>query len=35
MIITHGHLYHIASAKEVKEFTGARIAMHENERELL
>jgi glyoxylase-like metal-dependent hydrolase (beta-lactamase superfamily II) len=35
MIITHGHWDHIGSAKEIKEFTGAKIAMHEQEKEWL
>jgi len=35
MIMTHGHWDHIGSAKEIKDLTGARIAMHGNEREWL
>lgn len=35
IIVTHGHWDHIGSAKEIKEITGAKIAMHENEREWL
>lgn len=35
MIMTHGHWDHIGSAKEIKDLTGARIAMHENEKEWL
>jgi hydroxyacylglutathione hydrolase len=35
MIMTHGHWDHIGSAKEIKEFTGAEIAMHEKEKEWL
>ena len=35
MIMTHGHWDHIGSAKEIKEFTGAKIAMHEQEKEWL
>ena len=35
MIITHGHWDHIGSAKEIKELTGAKIAMHEQEKEWL
>jgi glyoxylase-like metal-dependent hydrolase (beta-lactamase superfamily II) len=29
MLITHGHFDHIGSAQEIKEMTGAKIAMHE------
>jgi len=28
IILTHGHFDHIGSAKEIKEITGAKIAMH-------
>jgi len=35
VIITHGHWDHIGSAKDIKEITGAKIAMHENEKEWL
>ncbi len=28
MVLTHGHFDHIGSAKEIKEITGAKIAMH-------
>ena len=35
MIMTHGHWDHIGSAKEIKDFTGAKIAMHEQEKEWL
>jgi len=35
MIMTHGHWDHIGSAKEIKELTGAKIAMHEQEKEWL
>lgn len=35
MIMTHGHWDHIGSAKEIKEFTGAKIAMHKQEKEWL
>ena len=35
IIITHGHWDHIGSAKDIKELTGAKIAMHENEKEWL
>ncbi len=32
---THGHWDHIGSARDIKEITGADIAMHENEAEWL
>lgn len=35
IVITHGHWDHIGSAKEIKEITGAKIAMHGREREWL
>ncbi len=35
MIVTHGHWDHIGSAREIKELTGAEIAMHEQEKEWL
>lgn len=35
IVLTHGHWDHIGSAKEIKEITGAKIAMHEREREWL
>ena len=35
IIITHGHWDHIGSAKEVKELTGAKIAIHKLEKEWL
>ena len=35
MIMTHGHWDHIASAKEIKEITGANIAMHQREKDWL
>lgn len=35
MIMTHGHWDHIASAKEIKEITGAKIAMHQREKDWL
>jgi len=33
VIITHGHWDHIGSAKDIKELTGAKIAMHEKEKD--
>ena len=35
IVITHGHWDHIGSAKEIKELTGAKIAMHHLEKEWL
>ena len=35
MVVTHGHWDHIGSAKQIKEATGARIAMHRLEKEYL
>ena len=35
IVLTHGHWDHIGTAKEIKEITGAKIAMHEREREWL
>jgi glyoxylase-like metal-dependent hydrolase (beta-lactamase superfamily II) len=35
MVITHGHFDHIGSAKEIKEITGAKIAMHRAEKDWL
>ena len=35
IIITHGHWDHIGSAKEIKEITGAKIAMHQLEKDCL
>jgi len=31
VVLTHGHWDHIGSAKQIKEMTGARIAMHARE----
>jgi glyoxylase-like metal-dependent hydrolase (beta-lactamase superfamily II) len=31
VVITHGHWDHIGSARQIKEMTGAKIAMHEQE----
>jgi glyoxylase-like metal-dependent hydrolase (beta-lactamase superfamily II) len=31
IIITHGHFDHIASLKELKEYTGAKVAVHQND----
>jgi hydroxyacylglutathione hydrolase len=35
IVVTHGHWDHIGSAGDIKEFTGAKIAMHEQDRDLL
>jgi len=35
IVITHGHWDHIGSAKDIKEITGAKIAMHQNEKDWL
>jgi glyoxylase-like metal-dependent hydrolase (beta-lactamase superfamily II) len=35
LVLTHGHWDHIASAKAIKELTGASIAMHYQEKEWL
>jgi hydroxyacylglutathione hydrolase len=35
IVLTHGHLDHIGSASEIKEITGAKIAMHELEKDCL
>ncbi len=35
IVLTHAHWDHIGSAKEIKEITGARIALHRNEKDLL
>ncbi len=35
IVLTHGHWDHIGSAKEIKEITGAKIAMHHQERHWL
>ena len=35
VVLTHGHWDHIGSAKEIKEMTGAKIAMHWLEKDYL
>jgi hydroxyacylglutathione hydrolase len=35
IILTHGHWDHIASAKDIKEITGAKIALHHREKDWL
>jgi glyoxylase-like metal-dependent hydrolase (beta-lactamase superfamily II) len=35
IVLTHGHWDHIASAKDIKEITGGKIAMHQREKDCL
>lgn len=35
IILTHGDFDHTGSAKDIKEVTGAKVAIHENDRKLL
>ncbi|WP_372950553.1 MBL fold metallo-hydrolase, partial [Mariniphaga sp.] len=35
IVLTHGDFDHIGSAKEIKEITGAKVAIHENDRNFL
>ena len=35
LVITHGHWDHMGSAKAIKEITGAKIAMHQRDRDCL
>jgi len=35
LILTHGHWDHIGSARDIKEITGAKIAMHKREKDWL
>ena len=35
IVLTHGHWDHISSVKDIKEKTGAKIAIHEKEKEWL
>lgn len=35
IILTHGHFDHAAAAKELKEITGAKIAMHYRDKDIL
>lgn len=35
IILTHSHFDHVGSAEEIKKLTGAKILIHENERDFL
>ena len=35
IVLTHGHWDHIGSAKEIKEITGAKLALHQQEKDWL
>lgn len=35
IVLTHGHWDHVGSAKEIKEITGAKIAIHQREKDWL
>ncbi|MGD0158697.1 MAG: MBL fold metallo-hydrolase [Candidatus Bathyarchaeia archaeon] len=35
IVITHGHFDHIGSAKDIRELTGAKIAMHQLDKQCL
>jgi hydroxyacylglutathione hydrolase len=35
IVLTHGHWDHIGSAKEIKDLTGAKIALHQQEKDWL
>ncbi len=35
IVLTHGHWDHIGSAKEIKDLTGAKLAMHQKEMDCL
>ena len=35
IVLTHGHWDHIGSAKEIKDLTGAKIALHQEEKDWL
>jgi hydroxyacylglutathione hydrolase len=35
IVLTHGHWDHIGSAKEIKELTGAKLALHQEEKDWL
>jgi len=35
IVVTHGHWDHIGSARDIKEFTGAKVVMHDQDKDLL
>jgi glyoxylase-like metal-dependent hydrolase (beta-lactamase superfamily II) len=35
IVVTHGHYDHIGSVKDIKEITGAKVAMHQGEKDCL
>ena len=35
IVLTHGHWDHIGSAKEIKDLTGAKLALHQQEKDWL
>ena len=35
LLLTHGHFDHVGSAKDIKEITGARIAVHHADKEMV
>jgi glyoxylase-like metal-dependent hydrolase (beta-lactamase superfamily II) len=35
IVLTHGHWDHIGSARKIKDLTGAKIALHQQEKECL
>jgi len=35
IVLTHGHWDHVGSAKDIKDLTGARIALHQEEKDWL
>jgi glyoxylase-like metal-dependent hydrolase (beta-lactamase superfamily II) len=35
IVVTHGHIDHIGSLNDIKAFTGAQVAVHQNERQCI